>query len=70
MGLREEIDRALENAGLLVTGWVLVAAVVDRDAANEYLIREESETLPDWTRRGMLEEAIDSDEWDQDDAET
>lgn len=59
------IDDALAKAGVVSTGWVIVVAVIDDDSS-EWLLCESSEGLTDWTRTGMLDEALDSEDWDDD----
>lgn len=51
------IEEALGAAGILTTGWVFVATVIDHDGAS-YLIRAESEDLTDVERTGMFTEAL------------
>lgn len=63
--LKPIIDDALAKAGVVSTGWVIVVAAIDDDSS-EWLMWEQSEGLTDWARTGMLMEALETENWDED----
>jgi hypothetical protein len=61
--MQEAIETALHKVGIPTTGWVFVAAIIEDDGS-EWLTLESSDGLASWTRLGMLSEALQFDDWD------
>lgn len=63
--LRDTIEDALAKAGIATSGWVLSAAVIEKDGT-ETLYVETTEGMPSWIRTGMIDESLDADLWEDD----
>lgn len=61
--LRDVVEDALAKAGIATSGWVLAAAVVETNGT-ETLYVETAESTPSWIRTGMLVDALEADEWE------